>query len=328
MRLIALFFTILISSLISWNLIDAKCINNTKCVDIDKKKAPISDQYSKFVNVKGKKMSYAIHGENNNQTIVILTGLGVASPILTYKPLAEALSNDFKVIIIEPFGYGASDNTKKSRTVENIVNEIHTAVHKIGLKKFYIAAHSIGGLYSLYYANHYTDDMLGFIGLDTAMPISDHDYAYFFDSTVIHAYECDSNLPQDILLEGAKARMDPKYNYTENDLNTYLTIIENNLCKCDGLDEQAQFLKNQETCKDLKFPKSIHSIQFLADELVKSGVFNYTEEFYINNHKKLTYKSPLNKVIYMKDSSHFIFFEQKESIVNEIKSWVKKLNKK
>jgi len=326
MRLIALFFTILISSLISWNLIDAKYINNAQCIDIDTKKAPISDQYSKFVNVKGKKMSYAIHGENNNQTIVILTGLGVASPILTYKPLAEALSNDFKVIIIEPFGYGASDNTKKSRTVENIVNEIHTAVHKIGLKKFYMAGHSIGGLYSLYYANRYTNDMLGFIGLDNVMPISEFDYKILSDLSANN--ECNPNLSQDILLEEAKERMDPKYNYTENDLNTYSTIIENTLCKCDGFDENAKFFDNQIKCKKLKFPKSIHSIQFLADEMVKSGVFNYTEEFYINNHKKLTYKSPLNKVIYMKDSSHFIFFEQKESIVNEIKSWVKKLNKK
>ena len=76
-------------------------------------------------------MSYGIYGENNDETIVFLTGLGVPSPILTYRPLAETLSDKFKVIIVEPFGYGMSDNTESPRTIENITKELQKVKIKL-----------------------------------------------------------------------------------------------------------------------------------------------------------------------------------------------------
>ncbi|MEK5325979.1 alpha/beta fold hydrolase [Aeribacillus sp. FSL M8-0254] len=60
-------------------------------------------------------------GEN---TIVLLSGLGTAAPVLDFEPLVNELAKNHKVVVVESFRYGWSNVTNKERTVENIVEEI------------------------------------------------------------------------------------------------------------------------------------------------------------------------------------------------------------
>jgi len=122
--------------------------------------------YGMKVDVDGRKMSVNIKGEEHNTTIVLLPGLGISSPVLIYKSLTDILANDYKVVTIEPFGYGVSDLTDEERTAENIVSEIHECLQKLGIDQFYFMGHSLGGIYSIIYDNTFEDEVLGFIGLD------------------------------------------------------------------------------------------------------------------------------------------------------------------
>lgn len=134
---------------------------------IEKKENPTIGQY---VNVNGEKMNLCILGEGKN-TIVLLPGLGTAAPVLDFMPLAEDLAKKNRVVIMEPFGYGWSDITRKERTIENIVEEIHSALHETGIDGPYILMpHSISGLYSIYYANTYPEEVAGIIGIDCTLP--------------------------------------------------------------------------------------------------------------------------------------------------------------
>jgi len=133
--------------------------------------------YGKKVEVNGLQMSVNIMGEENEKTIVLLPGLGITCPVIYYRNITESLSNDYRVVTIEPFGYGLSDLTKKERTAQNIVDEIHECLDKLGIKQFYLMGHSIGGIYALVYDNTYKGEMLGFIGIDNTpsnyeMPVS------------------------------------------------------------------------------------------------------------------------------------------------------------
>ncbi|WP_257127897.1 MULTISPECIES: alpha/beta fold hydrolase [Bacillus] len=58
-------------------------------------------------------------GEGEN-TIVLLSGAGMAAPALDYEPLMNEISKNNRIVVIETFGYGWSDITNKERTVENI----------------------------------------------------------------------------------------------------------------------------------------------------------------------------------------------------------------
>ena len=74
------------------------------------------------------------------------------------------------MITVEPFGYGLSDQVDTERSIENIIEELYTCLEEIGVHQYYLMAHSISGLYSLYYANTYLEKIHGFIGIDYSVP--------------------------------------------------------------------------------------------------------------------------------------------------------------
>lgn len=104
------------------------------------------------------------------ETIVLLPGQGTASPYLDFKPLIQELKKNYRVITVEPFGYGLSSQTDRERSVANIVEEIHEVTQKLGLKNYTLMGHSIAGLYGVNYAQKYTSEMNAFVGIDSSTP--------------------------------------------------------------------------------------------------------------------------------------------------------------
>ncbi|WP_228548377.1 alpha/beta fold hydrolase [Sporosarcina obsidiansis] len=131
-----------------------------------KKYPPIGE----FVEVDGKNMHIYTKGEGDN-TIVLLSGLGTTAPLLDFEPLINEMAKNHQVVVVEPFGYGWSDTTNKERTVENIVEETRAALKKSNIQgPFILMPHSISGIYSMYYANTYPEEVQAIIGIDPTLP--------------------------------------------------------------------------------------------------------------------------------------------------------------
>ncbi|MCM3337818.1 alpha/beta hydrolase [Paenibacillus sp. MER TA 81-3] len=127
------------------------------------------EPYGQHVAVDGKNMNVLIQGAGE-ETVVLLPGLGTAAPALDFKPIIEELSPFYKVVVVEPFGYGLSDLTEKERTTENIVREIHEALQGLNIKRYILMGHSISGVYGLEYVNKYENEVSAFVGLDSSVP--------------------------------------------------------------------------------------------------------------------------------------------------------------
>ncbi len=129
-----------------------------------------------LVNVDGYKMNVYIEGEksnNNDSTIVLLSGSGIASPIYDYKVLYSKLSGDYRVAIIEKFGYGYSDVSGISRDVATMVEEDRRALAEAGESAPYVLMpHSMSVLEAIYWACTYPNEVAAIIGLDMAVPDS------------------------------------------------------------------------------------------------------------------------------------------------------------
>ena len=109
------------------------------------------------------------HGETG-PTIVMLTGYGTPAPALDFAPLIRELEG-YQVVVVEGFGYGYSDTEAPPRTIENITSELHEAVTALDLEEPYILlGHSIAGIYDLYYANQYPEEVSAVIGIDASLP--------------------------------------------------------------------------------------------------------------------------------------------------------------
>ncbi|PZL75823.1 alpha/beta hydrolase [Enterococcus plantarum] len=104
------------------------------------------------------------------KTILLLPGQGTASPYLDFKPMIEELKKEYRVVTIEPFGYGLSSQTNRRRSVENIVEEIHQVAKELNISKYTLMGHSIAGLYAVNYARVYPNEMEGFVGIDSSTP--------------------------------------------------------------------------------------------------------------------------------------------------------------
>ncbi|QUL55791.1 alpha/beta hydrolase [Paenibacillus tritici] len=127
------------------------------------------EAYGQLVPVDGKKMNVMIQG-SGKETVVMIPGYGTAAPALDFKPLVDELSSSYRVVVVEPFGYGLSDRTDKERTNDNIASEIHEALQQLGIKRYTLMGHSIAGIYGLDYVNKYTDEVTAFVGIDSSVP--------------------------------------------------------------------------------------------------------------------------------------------------------------
>ncbi|MBR2568816.1 MAG: alpha/beta hydrolase, partial [Paenibacillus sp.] len=127
------------------------------------------EPYGQLVSVDGKKMNVAIQG-NGEETVVLLPGYGTAAPALDFKLLVDELSPYYKVVAIEPFGYGLSDETDKERSTDNIVSEIHEALQQLQIDRYILMGHSIAGIYGIDYVNQYPNEVRAFVGIDSSVP--------------------------------------------------------------------------------------------------------------------------------------------------------------
>ena len=107
------------------------------------------------------------------ETIVILSGAGIASPILDFKDLSDSLAKRYKVVIVERAGYGYSDDSNHSRDVMEDLSETRQALSQANIiEPFIILSHSMASLESLAWQEKYPDEVKALIGLDWALPSS------------------------------------------------------------------------------------------------------------------------------------------------------------
>ena len=117
--LLIIIFIIIVLSI--WNLI---------CKE--KEQSEIQSAYGQPLEVMGKNMIADVKGEENAITIIVLPGWGSPSPVLEFLPLVDRLSERFRIITIEPFGYGLSDESGTERKLDTIVEELHECTKQLG----------------------------------------------------------------------------------------------------------------------------------------------------------------------------------------------------
>lgn len=123
-----------------------------------------------IVEVDGNKMSVYIEGDGE-KTLVFLSGGGTCSPILDFKSLYSRLSSEYKIAVVEKFGYDFSDVVDKERSIDSILSDTRAALTAAGVDAPYVLCpHSMSGLETIYWANEYPEEVSAIIGLDMAVP--------------------------------------------------------------------------------------------------------------------------------------------------------------
>ncbi len=261
--------------------------------DIDLSRFIGDDPANISISVNNKKMNACVQG-SGDKTIVLLSGWGTEDPVNDFTPLVNELSSDFKVVTLEYFGYGNSDVTETERSNKEIVKEIRTALDKLSnlnIKPPYILMpHSMSGLYSMYYANKYPNEVSSIIGIDASLP-----------QKQLERWTKDS-------FENAKLSKD------SDDLN--ISIIN----------QWNKFYDNSKELENVKYSKDLPVLSFLASEqvdavnkMIESGEMKTS---WVDINKNVI-TNPDIQIIKVLDGEHYLHHDQLKIISETTKKFIK-----
>lgn len=183
---------------------------------LNNEKSLFNDHPGEMVEIDGHNMCIYTEGEGEH-TLVFLSGSGTASPILDFKSLYSRLSGEYKIVVIEKFGYGFSDIVDEERSFDTILRQDREALSKMGIEgPFILCPHSMSGLETILWAQEYPDEVEAVVGLDMVLPRTyddfDFDSIYRFeklaalarDLGLIRFYYSDGSLPSELSKEEKK----------------------------------------------------------------------------------------------------------------------------
>lgn len=217
------------------------------------------EAYGQKVLVDGKQMNVLIQGDGK-ETIILLPGYGTASPVLDFMPLVNELSPYYRVVVIEPFGYGLSDDTDKVRTSQNIVDEIHECLQKLNIKRYTLMGHSIFGIYGLEYVNQHEKEVKAFVGIDNSVPKQETDELPVSSLQLLHQ----SGFYRLIVKMNPDQLVMPNVDDQTKDQIKMLTF--RNFLDESQASEAENITNNFKNAQRLHFPKNLPVVFYLADE--------------------------------------------------------------
>lgn len=126
-----------------------------------------------LVTINGHKIHIYRQGNENSPKLIFMAGSGTVAPVYDFKVLYEKLVHNFRIIVIEKFGYGYSDICESPSDIDTLVSIQRQALDTVGETGPYILApHSMSGLEAIRWKQKYPDDVVAIIGLDMATPLT------------------------------------------------------------------------------------------------------------------------------------------------------------
>lgn len=266
----------------------------------------------KTVLVNGHQMNVYVQGEGS-ETIVFLSGAGIASPILDFKNLTDSLSKDYKIVVVERAGYGFSEDSNQSRDVMEVLSETRQALSQANISgPFIILSHSMASLESLAWQEKYPDEVKSLVGLDWALPASYEDLkdnqalltvAYWSSKIGLLRYFPDSFYIKNPTLTESERQQYKLLAYKQ--LMSQAMLNESNLVK-----ENAKKVGNS---INPKIPALLLVSNGQGTSFSQLEWKNYAERF-ASGHSNV-------KVVYM-DAPHELYNYQSDTIVSRIKEFL------
>ncbi len=280
-----------------------------------------ADAYGEyFTTSHGEKINYTFYDSPSEELAVILPGYGCFTAHYEFDTFAERLKDDYKILIVEPLGVGLSDGTDRPRTVENYCEELHELMEYLDYDKYTLIAHSLGGLYSLYYANKYTDEVEAFIGIDASVPHQSDDAPWIAkpENTnklykVLRVVYFQTGIQRVLTELSFDETMKQIPTLTDADRDKMLALYCTASMTETQMNEMAELAENMDRCYDMKFPEEVPVLYVLAKDNTDSMAA------WEQVHKDII-SSNDSKVVVI-EGEHYLHLTNLDGLINEIQKW-------
>lgn len=267
----------------------------------------------KKVVVNGHQMNVYVQGEGS-ETIVFLSGAGIASPILDFKNLTDSLSKKYKIVVVERAGYGFSEDSNQSRDVMEVLSETRQALSQAEVSGPYvIISHSMASLESLAWQEKYPNEVTAVIGLDWALPASYEDLkehpklmtlAYWTSKVGLLRY-----FPESVYLKNQ--------DLTDSERRQYRFLAYKQLLSKAMLNETRAVKENAHKVSGFTIDSKIPVLLFVSNGegtgFSQSEWQNYAKDFARNRS---------NVQVVYEDAPHDLYHSKKNEVVSQINSFL------
>ena len=259
------------------------------------------------VEVDGHNMNIYTEGQGDH-TLVFMSGWKVPSPIYEYKPLYSKLSDEYRCVVIEKFGYGFADEFDGTRDFDTLVRQDREALKKAGIEGPYVlCAHSMSGFEAELWAQKYPEEVEAIIGLDMCIggcfdPIED-----------TKSCEKQNKIDGVAAFFGANRflmSISEFEGYTEEEIKLYIAVGCKNLGNDTAQREMEGIVAVFDEINSMPLP-DVPTIQYV------SGV-NKDDEMWVDSHHNIVNASSNGKYVQL-ECGHNVYEYESVRIADDIK---------
>lgn len=297
--------------------------------------------FEKYVTVADRQMRVVLYGDiiqnqkevsfsdSSKSTLVMLPGLGVASPNLYFKPLAQELDEKFNIIVVEPLGYGLSETALTERSVANINSDLNEALTALGVDECILLVHSISGVYGLNFALDYPDKVKGFIAVDNTVYEDGLAEAFAMEKEYMLNGLKEFNTVRDSFASVEEFRLalarNPEeygvelpqvqgYTYSEADMEEYICAVS--LSANESIESEVnQMDQTLLAVKGKKFPDTLPVLVMVSADNVQNIPIWETA-----HRNQLNLENGKHKMCIL-EGSHYIWYTNLTGVVEQISQW-------
>lgn len=276
----------------------------------------LREPLGQLIDINGNNMSIYVEG-SGSKTLVFLSGGGTCSPILDFKSLYSLLSDDYRIVVVEKFGYGYSDVVDEERDIQTVLSETRLALNKAGIEGPYVLCpHSMSGIEALYWAQKYPDEIEAIVGLDMAVPEYYENMKINIPLMKLGQYA--ANLGITRIIPGLTESDAIKYGtLTEDEKNIYRAIFYNRTATETMINEVKSTKENAKIVTQNGIPQ-VTMLLFISDG---TGGTGFDKETWRRIPEE--YISKVESGRYMElDCPHYVHDYKYERISEEIKSFL------
>lgn len=277
-------------------------------IAVNQEKELLEVHPGEFAEIDGRNMNIYVEG-GGDHTIVFMSGWGTESPIYDFRPLYSKLSDDYKCVVIEKFGYGFSDEIDGERDFDTILRQDREALEMMGIEgPFILCPHSLSGLEATLWAQKYPKEVEAIVGLDMSV-----------------AKECFSNrstvrLNKAVKFSGINRFMmtisDVEEGYTDTEWKQYTALVCRNMANDTVCHEDEAI---DQVCEEINVAAlpDTPTLQFIS-------TYNSNYEYWKSNHQELVDASSFGELIEL-DCGHYLHQYESERIAEEMKDFIEGL---
>lgn len=267
-----------------------------------------------FVKINRHNIHIYRKGNANKPKIVFMSGSGTVAPVYDFKILYEKLVDEFRIIVIEKFGYGYSDIFETPCDIDTLVSIQKEALEAIGETGPYILApHSMSGLEAIRWKQKYPDDVCAIIGLDMATSST---YKNWTDKEVAKRIKTMKILRRLMVHKFMNVGPINGDCFTHDEVEQYKLLRNRNAFNVCYINEANAVLKNADIVDE---EGNIECPTLLFTSNGKQTSKNWIEE-------QQKFASLMNAKLIRFDCGHYIHYFKSEEICDEVKEFVRTLN--